>query len=182
MEYIDIVDENGKPTGRTASRDEIHKKGLWYRTVHIWLMNDQQEILLQKRALNKESHPGLWDISCAGHISAGETTTEAAIKELKEELGILAETSDLKFLFSHEVSFSQRNGKYIDNEIYDTYILLKNVPIETIKIQIDEIETVKYISFVKFKEMVTGKNEELVQHTEEYMQMIKVFDGWKEKG
>lgn len=182
MEYIDIVNEYGDQTGRTASRDEIHKKGLWHRTVHIWLVTDSQEVLLQKRALNKESHPGLWDISCAGHISAGETTIEAALKELEEELGVLAETSDLKFLFSQKASFTQNNGKYIDNEIHDTYILLKNVPIETIKIQLEEIEKVQYVSFEKFKEMVKEKDKDLVQHTEEYMQMIKIFDGWKGKG
>lgn len=51
-------------------------------------MNDKKELLLQKRSATKKSHPNFWDISGAGHIRAGETVTEGAIRELKEELGV----------------------------------------------------------------------------------------------
>lgn len=182
LENIDIVDEQGKLTGRSASREEIHRKGLWHRTVHVWLINDMQEVLLQKRAMNKESHPGLWDISCAGHISAGETSIEAVLKELEEELGIVAGTEDLEFLFSQKTCFTQKNGTYIDNEVHDTYLFLKKIPACEIKIQLEEIERVQYVPFETFKKMVKEKNSELVQHTEEYGRLIDIIESRKKRG
>lgn len=175
MEYIDIVNEEGLATGGVESRADVHKKGLWHRTVHIWLINDNKEILLQKRSLNKESHPGLWDISCAGHVSSGETSCEAALKELEEELGIIALEEDLEFLFSQKMSFTQNNGKYIDNEIHDTFRLLKNINIEEISIQEEEIEEVKYISFETFEELVKLSDPGLVQHSSEYKRILEIY-------
>ncbi len=175
MEYIDIINEEGEATGLVESRADVHKKGLWHRTVHIWLINDNKEILLQKRSLNKESHPGLWDISCAGHVSSGETSHEAALKELEEELGILALEEDLEFLFSQRMSFTQNNGKYIDNEIHDTFRLLKNVNIKEIRIQEEEIEEVEYISFEIFEDLVKIADPRLVQHSNEYKRILEIY-------
>ncbi len=175
MEYIDIVNEEGLATGLVESRADVHKKGLWHRAVHIWLINNNKEILLQKRSLNKESHPGLWDISCAGHISSGETSREAALKELEEELGILALEEELEFLFSQKMCFTQNNGKYIDNEIHDTFRLLKNINIEEIIIQEEEIEEVKYISFEAFENLVKTSDQRLVQHSDEYCRILENF-------
>jgi isopentenyldiphosphate isomerase len=71
MEMIDILDSNGKPTGEVASREEVHKKGLWHRTNHIWLVNNHGEILLQKRADNIESFPNKYHISAGGLFLRG---------------------------------------------------------------------------------------------------------------
>ena len=177
MEYIDIVNEEGLATGVVESRSDVHKMGLWHRTVHIWLINDNNEILLQKRSLNKESHPGLWDISCAGHVSSGETSREAALKELYEELGILALEEELEFLFSQKTCSTQNNGKYIDKEIHDTFRLLKNIHIEKIRIQEEEIEAVKYVSFEVFEDLVKTSDQRLVQHTTEYGRILEICSG-----
>ena len=74
MEYLDIVDENGVPTGKIAERTAAHKQGLRHRTSHVWILREQAgkvEVLLQKRSQNKDSFPGCYDISSAGHIPAG---------------------------------------------------------------------------------------------------------------
>ncbi len=55
--------------------------------MHIWIVNASKGILIQKRADNKESHPGLWDISAAGHIPSGESALSAAVRECEEEVG-----------------------------------------------------------------------------------------------
>ena len=92
-ELFDIVDENGNPTGETVSRSEAHAKGIRHRTAHIWVIRDNEgkkEVLLQKRALNKDSFPGKYDTSSAGHIQAGDEPLESALRELSEELGIEA--------------------------------------------------------------------------------------------
>lgn len=74
MEYLDIVDENGVPTGKIAERTAAHKQGLRHRTSHVWILRERAgkvEVLLQKRSQNKDSFPGCYDISSAGHIPAG---------------------------------------------------------------------------------------------------------------
>ncbi len=90
MEYFDILDKNGRKTGKTKLRKEVHKDGDWHGSVDIWILNDKKEILLQKRAKDKDSFPSLWELSCSGHIAAGEKNIKAAIRELEEEVGIKA--------------------------------------------------------------------------------------------
>ena len=92
-----MVNEYGEPTGKTVDRETAHLEGVRHRTAHLWLLRNKDgriEILLQKRALTK-SFPGCYDISSAGHIPAGDDYRESAVRELKEELGVKAEESDL---------------------------------------------------------------------------------------
>ncbi len=90
MEFFDIVDEKGIPTGETIERTQAHKKGVRHRTAHIWIIREQDgkaQLLLQKRSAEKDSFPGRFDTSSAGHIQAGDEPEESAIRELYEELG-----------------------------------------------------------------------------------------------
>lgn len=96
-EYLDIVDESGMPTGETVERSAAHRYGVPHRTAHLWLLrrwNGCVQVLLQKRSLTK-SFPGCYDISSAGHIPAGQEYLLSAVRELKEELGVTAEESEL---------------------------------------------------------------------------------------
>lgn len=88
MEYVDIFDENNNLTGQIKEKGKAHEEGDFHRTAHVWIINDKNELLLQKRSANKKSHPNCWDISGAGHIKAGESVIDGAIRELKEELGV----------------------------------------------------------------------------------------------
>ncbi len=98
MEIFDIVDEKGIPTGETIERTQAHEKGVRHRTAHIWIVREQDgkaQLLLQKRSAEKDSFPGRFDTSSAGHIQAGDEPEESAIRELHEELGIRAAKEDL---------------------------------------------------------------------------------------
>lgn len=86
-ELLDVVDEQDHPL-RRATRREIHEQGLFHRAVHILVFNKHGDLLLQKRSVLKDTHPGLWDSSAAGHVDSGETYEQAAHRELAEELGI----------------------------------------------------------------------------------------------
>lgn len=106
MEYLDIVDDNGVPTGEIISRDEAHRKGIMHRTAHVWVIRRSDrgtEVLLQKRSRKKESFPGMYDTSSAGHIPAGEEPLTSALRELKEELGIAAEKNSLEYIGSFHI-------------------------------------------------------------------------------
>ena len=109
MELFDIIDENGNPTGKIVERSIAHAEGIPHRTAHIWIIrrrNEKTEILLQKRSRNKDSFPGKFDTSSAGHIQAGDEPMESALRELKEELGIHAESADLQFAGKFPISFA----------------------------------------------------------------------------
>ena len=101
MEYLDLVDEKGNPTGEIVSRNSAHREGLLHRTAHVWIVREcdgRTQILLQKRSMKKESFPGLFDTSSAGHIPSGSDPIESALRELLEELGIEATEEQLSFV------------------------------------------------------------------------------------
>jgi isopentenyl-diphosphate Delta-isomerase len=89
QEVYNIVDENDCIIGQ-ASRKHIHKNKLLHRSAHILVFNSRNKLFLQKRAICKDESPGFWDISCAGHVEAGETYDKCAHRELLEELNIKA--------------------------------------------------------------------------------------------
>ena len=86
-EFLDIVDMTGTPTGEIVDRETAHREGILHRTSHLWILrrcNGVTEVLLQKRSKSKDSFPGCYDISSAGHIPAGIEWKESALRELKK--------------------------------------------------------------------------------------------------
>ena len=85
-----MVDDNDQVV-EIKTRGEIHARGLMHRAIHILVFNSQDELFLQKRSMQKDEQPGMWDSSAAGHVDSGESYIDCARRELKEELGIVAE-------------------------------------------------------------------------------------------
>lgn len=150
-ERLDIVDELGNPTGKTADRETVHRKGLLHRTAHVWLLRrtprDTTEVLLQRRAMEKDSFPGCWDISSAGHIPAGAEWIPSALRELKEELGLAIHPKELVFLGKRAID---RTGvfhgrRFVDRQISAVYLL--PVPFGKIRLraQRSEISNMEWI-------------------------------------
>ncbi len=89
-ERFDLVDLDGNVVG-SALRSEVHgNPDLIHRAVHVFVVNAAGELFLQKRSHTKDVQPGKWDTSVGGHVDAGESPGEAAIRETREELGIEA--------------------------------------------------------------------------------------------
>lgn len=86
-EYFYVVDENDEVIGK-ARRNECHDSDLIHRSVFVFLFNPRNQLYLQKRSLRKDTHPGYYTGSATGHVNYGEKYREAAISELKEELGV----------------------------------------------------------------------------------------------
>mgnify|MGYP001564463653 FL=1 len=97
QEKLNVIDENDEVIGE-ETREDIHKKGLLHREIHIWIYNNKKEILFQKRAPDKDTFPNKLDASVGGHVDLGYNHEEAALKELKEETGINAKKENLIFL------------------------------------------------------------------------------------
>src|SRR5882724_4855751 len=86
-ELLDVVNELGQPTGQTLDKQTIHEQGICHRDVHVWVTNGR-DMLEQQRTWDKTIMPGDWDISVGGHVGAGESYLEAAVRETAEELGL----------------------------------------------------------------------------------------------
>ena len=89
-EIFDVVNEQDEVVGRNT-RAEVHRLGLRHRAVHVLVFNSKGEIFLQKRSQTKDTFPGAWDSSAAGHLDCGEDYDGCAIREMREELGIDAQ-------------------------------------------------------------------------------------------
>lgn len=156
-ELIDVLDENGVKTDEILPRDEIHKKGLWHRAIVVAIINDKNEILLQQRAANKEKNANMWDISVAGHISAGQDSVSAAAREINEEisvaLGYTVNIKDFRYMFSYRVEQKFSND-FIERQFYDFFILRKSdINVSSIKIQESEVQNIKFVDVSTFIEM-----------------------------
>ncbi|MCF7669545.1 MAG: NUDIX domain-containing protein [Verrucomicrobia bacterium] len=119
-EVYDVVDEQNEVIG-AASRSEIHRRGLNHRSAHVLVFNNAGHVYLQKRSMKKDTFPGAWDSSAAGHIDRGESYEHGAVRELKEELGI-SRPPALEYLFS--LSASPATG----NEFVRIYKCTANGP------------------------------------------------------
>ncbi len=151
MEIFDIVDENGIPTGETIQRTVAHDKGIRHRTAHIWIVRNTDnvcEVLLQQRSYNKDSFPGRYDTSSAGHIRAGDEPLDSALRELGEELGIKAEPAALTYIGKFPIQYEREFfGKpFRDCEVAFVYLYTEPVDINALTLQADEVESVKWFA------------------------------------
>ncbi len=152
MEWLDIVDKYGVPIGDVVERSAAHRYGVPHRTSHVWLFRrqgDSVEILLQKRSDNKDSYPGCWDISSAGHIPAGVDYVPSALRELSEELGLTVSADAL-----HECGWKRitardnfRGIPYHDRQVTRIYALWYTPDMGDFRLQAEEIADVRWMDF-----------------------------------
>jgi len=96
-EIFDVVNERDEVTGQ-APRREVHARGLWHRAIHVLVFNKRGEVFLQKRSMKKDTAKGKWDSSSSGHVDTGEDYDTCAVRELREEIGlVLAQTPQRLF-------------------------------------------------------------------------------------
>jgi len=152
MELLDIVDENGLPTGETVSREEAHRLGIRHRTSHVWLIRrrfGRVQVLLQKRSPKKDSYPGCYDISSAGHIKAGDGFLDSALRELSEELGVVAEAGELIFCGLRRFRFRDTfyGRAFVDDQVSSVYALWRDLDADRFTVQKSEVESVLWMDY-----------------------------------
>ncbi|XP_021888443.1 nudix hydrolase 3 [Carica papaya] len=179
-EYFDVLTETGEKTGISKPRGDVHRDGDYHRAVHVWIFAEStQELLLQRRADCKDSWPGLWDISSAGHISAGDSSLISAQRELHEELGIkLPEDAfEMIFIFLQECVIN--DGKFINNEFNDVYLVTTRdpIPLEAFTLQQEEVSAVKYISYEEYRNVLAKDHPDYVPYdiNGQYGQLFEII-------
>lgn len=163
LELFELVDENGLPTGRIKERGLVHREGDLHRTAHVWLARWSGltrwggltrrsgdacgwEVLLQKRSAGKDSFPGCWDISSAGHVTAGQDCAESAVRELKEELGVEICRGELCEVGVHlSCAESEFHGSpFRNHELARIYVLIRDLEPSSLTLQASEVECVRW--------------------------------------
>jgi 16S rRNA (adenine1518-N6/adenine1519-N6)-dimethyltransferase len=86
-EIFDIVNERDEVIGQKP-RNEVHRLGLLHRAAHVLVFNSRGQVFLQKRSMQKDRQPGVWDSSASGHLDRGEEYDACALRELREEIGL----------------------------------------------------------------------------------------------
>ena len=147
MELFDVIDSKGNPAGQIVSREKAHAEGIPHRTAHIWIIRKKEgrvQILLQKRSQNKDSFPGCYDTSSAGHIPAGVDFEDSALRELREELGLTADSSELNdcgLIRIQSESFFH-GAPFKDDQVSKVFYIWKDVEPEAMKLQVSEVSGV----------------------------------------
>ncbi|HKR65608.1 MAG TPA: NUDIX domain-containing protein [Thermoanaerobaculia bacterium] len=161
-ERVDIVTPDGVLTGRAKAKDDVHRDGDWHRCAHLWLLTPDGRILVQRRALSKQSWPGMWDVSVAGHISAGESSRDAVLRETQEELGLTLAHDEPQWFGTVPFHATLRDGAYIENEIHDLFFVRREI--DSASLRLDPLEVAE-VALVTPDEL---ENLDLVPHPAEY--------------
>lgn len=166
QELIDVLTPDGAFTGVVKPKPDVHRDGDWHRCAHVWIVASDGRLLLQRRALVKENWPGLWDISVAGHVSAGETATEAAIRETFEEIGLRIAAAELVHIGTLQYH-TQLRDDYAENEVHEVHILRRDVDLASLTLDPLEVAEVRFVRPGDLEQY------ERVPHEEEYALLLK---------
>lgn len=181
MEMFDIIDEQGKKTGVIKERGVVHREGALHATAHIWIARPNKEsgydILLQKRSACKDSHPGCYDISSAGHVTAGDEVLISAIRELKEELGIDAKPEDLTEI---GIQYKKFEGDFYGKPFRDhqrsvLYLYQEPVDISNLTLQESEIESVCWMDYKEALEAIKNNSIKHCIYEDEFRKVGKAL-------
>lgn len=160
MELFDIRNPDGSPSGIVRERGIVHREGSLHATAHIWVVreNDKSgyDVLLQKRSACKDSNPGYYDISAAGHLPAGDDYLPSAVRELAEELGMTAEEEELQYVGIHHGGFEDVfYGKpFKDDELSAVYVYGRPVQADKLQLQESEVEEVIWIDYEECRKRI----------------------------
>ena len=158
-EFLEVYSPEGTKTGQKKSKSEIHRKGLFHSTVHVWIFTDDGNILIQKRSKKKELNPGVWDVSVAGHIKFNENIKKAAKRETLEETGININTKDLlKIGVYRSINI---HPTAIDKEFFHTYILKIDKNSINLDFKNNEVDDLKFISIEEMESLIKEENNKI---------------------
>jgi isopentenyldiphosphate isomerase len=164
-EKLDVVDINDQII-ESLPREQVHKNMLLHRASAIWVVNNNLQILCQKRSIQKDVWPGMWECWFGGHVASGKTYTETAVTEIKEELDIHINADELGF-------FDKRITQTLEENLFlSIYILHRDIDKTTIKFERDEVEILDWIDISDLKTFYTNSDSSWVKYGYE-LEMIE---------
>jgi len=171
---IDVVNELERPIGKIITVIKAHKTGAWHKAVGLYIVNDRNQVLLQKRSKLKKQYPGLWDATCGGHVKAGETAVECAIREAHDHLGINLTPDDVEFIGN--AKSVDINSHQWDRHFNKHFVAFKNVDLKKLRLLEHEVDAAKWVDFHVFKEGVTRRDKRLAPRWHAHNAFVKYIE------
>ena len=162
-ELLDVYTRDGEYLG--VQPRELFVKGnpgFYNKPAWTWVYNSKNEVLVQKRASTKKVYPDYWDMSCAGHIDAGESVIQGVMREAKEEIGIDVKEEDCEFKFE----FIEDNL----GELGQVYFIKVDKDINDFIIQEEEVAEIKWVSLDELREMLYS--DKWCPYSKEYKEKV----------
>ncbi|BDU50412.1 NUDIX hydrolase [Haliovirga abyssi] len=168
MEIWDIYDKERCITGNTIKRGSEFNDNEFHLVVHICIFNSKGQMLIQRRQPFKKGWPNMWDITVGGSSIAGESSSQAAERELFEEIGYKADFSKRRPFFTINFSYG----------FDDYYIIEDDVDIDTLKLQYEEVQCVRWATKDEIIDLID--KGEFISY---YKNLIRLmFDMRKQRG
>ncbi len=147
MEILDVYDYDGNKKGYTAIRGQHSAEGDWFKCIHAYIVTPDLKFLIQRRSLEKQYFPGIWDIT-TGTVLSGEESLDTAIREVKEELGL--DVSSFKtYLVGKSRCYDCLN---------DIYVFVGEFDMSHLTLQKEEVMDAKLISIDEMLDLIENSN------------------------
>lgn len=142
MELVDLLNNRKELTGETCERNSV-PEGKYRLSIHIWIVNDKNEILIQQRSASRKMFPNMWT-NTGGACIAGETSIETVFRELQEELNVIPNIDNLELIASYK-----RKKDYVD-----VWLLKQNINIKDLKFNDNEVQAAKWATIEEWKKLL----------------------------
>ncbi|WP_444684761.1 NUDIX hydrolase [Alkalicoccus luteus] len=189
MEHVTTFTRDYEKRG-TMSRDEVHREGEWHETFQCWVTFDDEEdryVVLQLRSSVKRDFPALYDITAAGHLTAGEQAADG-VREMEEEIGLQVTMADLRPLgrLQDEIEI----GAFLDREHCHVFQLHTDRDVvNRLQFRDGEADGACSVKLEEFQELIAGvrsacsgisdtgrrlvlAKEDLVPHSSQYWEQV----------
>lgn len=143
MEKWEILDENMKKTGKSIYYNENLNDGEYHLSIHVWIKNEDNNYLIQKRAKKMRKFPNMWSVITGGVVE-GERGIDAALRETKEEIGINLNENNMK-----KLGIVKRKYDFV--EIWG---VTEKIELDKLILQTSEVSEVKLVSKLEIEEMI----------------------------
>lgn len=143
------------------TRKEVHETGDLHLAVHLWVYNENWEVLIQKRSASVQAYPGYLFISAGWHVALNETIQDAIVRELEEELGIKKRYEDMEMIHVdyENIRDTMHWVEWKNQEVAFVY-LLKIEKKEKIVLQKEEVDWIIWMNIDEFKENIFSNQQE----------------------
>ena len=146
MELVDVYNKRHEKLNYTKGRRDL-TNGEYRLSCFVWIINDENHILIQQRLATAKKCPNMWSTT-GGGAKAGEDSIIGTLTELKEELGITLNKENLTFI-----------GSFIRfNDFVEIFVANIKIDINDVKIAKDEVQDVKWTTIDEYENMIEDGN------------------------
>ena len=147
MEKFELFNEHGQALNKTATRHDTLQSDEYFRVVHVWIKNSNHEFLIQQRNKKEDPMPYQW-ATTTGIPFINESLKEAALREVKEELGLVFHQDSLIEL----KTITTKDERY--HTITTVYLIQEDIDLKKVKVFKNEVKNVAYASLNRIQTMI----------------------------